>query len=489
MKKHFRILIILAIFTVAGYMRFSNIRQNPGYEWDEPIYVGIAERVNEIGYPNIKGEGNIFNTEPYLYHPPFDFYLKSFWFQLVEVSDIGSSRILSAIEAMIMLGIAYFCLKEVSGKKTAIIGLLLLATDGWLVYTSRLNMIENAMMVIGVLGIWMYIKATKTGITLYYLIAGIFLTFAAIYKHTGIPLIAVPFVNLLLIRKEWKNHLVLIQTMIIVVLVYVAAMWAIWGELYTFQTWVQMERAFGNIGSRGLNFSVTDAISAIVQTYWVYTVTILLIISMGGIIGFRIVQSVLRGKELSNSVLLSWAIVSFSFLAVIALKAPHYLITVLVPGYMFVASEIGNILERIERNSEINKKEEPLKKRKRSIVFILVGLAVLLNMFTWSVRFIQPYDNALGQTYGFFSTIPITKNIIADDCVGVAIQQPYFNLDRHSSEQGIKDANPDYLVLYTSQTQKTPDSQDLNALILNSTLVQRFTGFKEIIEVYQVNRP
>ena len=487
MKKHFRVFVVLAIFVAAGYMRFFNITQSPGYEWDEPIYAAIAQRTIELGYPNLKWEGNVYNTEPYLYHPPFDFYLKAFWFQYTGTSDIGAGRFLSSIEAMASLIIAYFCLKEVSGKKAAVIGLVLLATDGWLVYTNRLNMIENAMMLLGVLGVWMYIKATKTGKTPYYLVAGFFLAFAAIYKHTGIPFLAVPVINLMITRKDWKKHIILIQAMAIVVLIYMAAMWAVWGPVFTLQTWVQIERAFGNIGSRGLNYGVFDAISAVTQTYWVFFVTIAALAGVGLTVAFRILQVAFRGKQPSNSVLLSWTIVAFFFLGAIALKAPHYLITALVPGYMFIASELGNLLEGVEDKIKVGRGNIQLERGKKTLIVGLVGLAIVVNLFTWTVRFAQHYDNALLETYEFFRTVPVTARVIADDPIGIAIQQPYFNLDRHASEQGIKDANPDYVAIYTSQTQKAPDEQALRSLLLNSTLVRRFTGFKEVIEIYQTN--
>lgn len=487
MKKYFGVFVVLVIFAAAGYMRFFNIAQSPGYEWDEPVYVAIAQRTIELGYPNLKGDGNVYNTEPYLYHPPFDFYLKAFWLQNVEASGIVAGRILSSIEAMIGLAIAYFCLKDISGRKAAVIGLVLLATDGWLVYTNRLNLIENAMMLLGVFGVWMYIKATKTGKTPYYLAAGFFLAFAAIYKHTGLPFLAVPIINLMIIRKDWKRHIILIQTMAIVVLIYMATMWAVWGTVFTQQTWVQIERAFGNIGSRGLNYGFSEAISAITQTYWVFFVTIAALAGVGLTIAFRIAQVVFRGKQLFNSVLLSWAIAAFFFLGVIALKAPHYLITALVPGYIFIASEIGNLLERVEDKIKIGRGNVRLEIGKKSLIAGLVGLAIVLNLFTWTTRFAQRHENALLEAYDFFKTVPVTARVLADDCIGIAIEQPYYGLDRHAYEQGIKYANPDYVAIYTSQTQQIPDDPALRSLLSNSTLIRRFSGFKEVIEIYQTN--
>jgi len=487
MKKYFGVFVVLVIFAMAGYMRFFNIAQSPGYEWDEPVYAAIAQRTIELGYPNLKGDGNVYNTEPYLYHPPFDFYLKAFWLQNVETTGIVAGRILSSIEAMIGLAIAYFCLKDISGRKAAVIGLVLLATDGWLVYTNRLNLIENAMMLLGVFGVWMYVKATKTGKTPYYLAAGFFLAFAAIYKHTGLPFLVIPIINLMIIRKDWKQHIILIQTMAIVVLIYMATMWTVWGTVFTQQTWVQIERAFGNIGSRGLNYGFSEAISAVTQTYWVFFVTIVTLVGVGLTITFRIPQLVFRRKQLFNSILLSWAIAAFFFLGVIALKAPHYLITALVPGYIFVASEIGNLLEKVEDKIKTGRGNVRLEIGKKSLIVGLVSVAIVVNLFTWTARFAQNNSNALLETYSFFETVSVTVRVMADDCIGVAIQQPYFGLDRHASEEGIKYANPDYVALYTSQTQQIPDDPALRSLLSNSTLIRRFSGFKEVIEIYQVN--
>jgi 4-amino-4-deoxy-L-arabinose transferase-like glycosyltransferase len=469
-----RVLIVPVILLIAGFLRFYNISVSPGYEWDEPVYAQISAKTMEVGFPNNKGDGNVNNMVPYLYHPPFDFYLKGAWFTQVGAigpsGEITAGRVLSGIESLIGLIIAYFCLLEIAGSTGALIGLLLLATDGWLIYTARLNLIESGMMPWGMFGIWMYVLATKREKIIYYLLAGFFLAFAAVYKHTGIPFLIVPIINFAITRKDRKKHLLLVYTMCTVVLLYLIIMLFIWNDYYRFQTWVQIERTLGNIGSRGLNYGLGAIITAVYQTYWVFVVTVATIIGVGIIGLYRFIRAV-TGKKMFNSVLLSWAISAFIFLAAIALKAPHYLIIVLIPGYMFIASELGQFGEG---------------RAKRIIVTVIVGIALTINLYTWIVRFVEPHDNALLETYKYFQTVPVTAHVLDDDCVSTGIDQPSYNLDRYSSDQGIKDAAPNYVVMYSSITQKPPVSQALQGLLLQSKLVERFQGFKEVIEIYQV---
>jgi 4-amino-4-deoxy-L-arabinose transferase-like glycosyltransferase len=476
-KKYQALLAVLAILLLAGIMRFVNVTTSPGYEWDEPVYAAISQRTVDIGYPNLKNEGNVYSTNVYLFHPPFDYYLKGYWFQLLGTpGEIGSGRILSVIEGMIALLLAFFCLKEVSGVKTGLIGLVFLATDGWLVYTNRMNLMENGMMPWGLLGIWFYIKATKTGKTRYYLMTGTLLALAAVYKHTGIPFVLVPIVNFLITRRDWKNHLVTFLSIMVVGVMYVLTMMYLWQDDFLLGTWVQIERVLGNMSSRGLNYGLDDVVSAVVQTYWVFVATVVSIIVVGLTTCYRLFQVVFRGHTPGNSILLSWALVAFAFLAVIALKAPHYLITVLIPAYMFIASELGNWLDK-QKNT----------KGRQWVVCLLMTVVVMANLVTWDIRLIQRNDNALLETFNFFKSVPVTARVIADECIGSAIQQPYYNLDRHPAEQGLKEVNPDYIVIYSSLTQKPPLNPALNTLLSKSALVKHIKGFKETIDIYKIN--
>jgi len=462
---------------VVIFIRFYKITVSPGYEWDEPVYAQIAARTTVVGFPQDKTDGDTYDTNTYLYHPPFDFYLKGAWFTITGSTtpddEIGAGRILAGIESLAGLIIAFLCLLDISGPATAIIGLILLSTDGWLIYTARLNLIENAMMPIGMLGIWLYFKATKTNFSTYYLLSGLLLGFAAVYKHTGIPFLIAPMINFAITRHDKQNHKLLFGTMAAVILTYIVAMTIIWKGVYISETWVQVERVMGIFHSRGLNYGLGEMFAAVYRTYWVFVCTVASIIIVGVVGGIRLIQAAVFRQRLFNSVLLSWTIAAFLFLAVIALKAPQYLIILLIPGYMFMASELGHF----------NWNTEPMK---RIVVTGIVGIALIVNMYTWVVRFAIPTDNALKETYSFFQTVPIDARVLDDDCVSFGISQPSYNIDRFSTDQEIQEAAPNYVVVYSTLTQKLPTSQALQNLIARSILVERFTGFKEIVEIYKV---
>lgn len=536
------IYVLMMIFVIAGLMRFVFIKYSPGYEWDEPVYTVIAERINTTGYPNLKGENNTYHNEPYLYHPPFDFYLKAGWFWILGEATIFNARLLSAVQGMFTLIVGYFCLKDISTTRGALLGTFFLAIDGWLVFTNRLNLLENGMMLIGILGIWMYIRATKSRKTITYLIAGVLLAFAAVYKHTGVVFLFVPVLNFVVDKEDKKDHLIIVLTMFLVVVTYIATMSLISGEYFRFQTWVQIRRALGNIESRGLNYGIREAISAILNIYWVFIPTILIILGTGILASFRIFQSIFRRKKIENSVFLSWVIISYMFLGVIALRAPHYLIIIIIPNILFLSSELDNLFEKVNNNGrrlkqlstlerhkimtegerkefvkllgtnkrrfkqlktlvkhrvikDIESKElsvlvrcktNKTRRFKKNLLMIFLSLILLLNFLTWNERLGKEYDNALSLTYNYFSTVSLEARVLADECIGVYIDQPYYSIDRHTSEEAIRYVDPDYIVTYVSETQKLPDSLPLLNLIESSVLIRRFQGFKETIEIYKV---
>jgi hypothetical protein len=332
------------------------------------------------------------------------------------------------------------------------------------------------MMPLGIIGIWMYIKASSTNKSQYYVLAGVFLAFAAIYKHTGIPFLLVPAVNLLLTRQNWRTHISLYIAMITVVIGYIGAMLIIWPNEFLFDNWVQIGRVMGAIQSRGLNYGIEEIISAITQTYWVFFATVTAILVVGITVVIRLYQVVFLKRQITNSILLSWSLVTFSFLAAIALKAPHYLITVLIPAYMFIAAEIGNWLNDI-----------PSKSGKNLMVVGLMVVCVIANLFTWNTRFIMHQDNALLETYRFFETVPETAVVLADECIGPIIQQPYYNINWHFNDLDLQRIRPDYVVVYTSLTQKVPENPELETLLARSQIVKQINGFKETITIYQVS--
>lgn len=467
------ITVVVAILMFGAFLRFYEIRTRPGFEWDEPLYEKIAQNTVKYGYPTLEIE-NGRPLSPNLYHPPFDHYLKGFWFEVTGMSGIGQARILSGIESLVLLLFTYLLVRYVAGKTAALLTLLLISSDGWLIYTNRLNLLENAMMPIGVVGLFLYAIASKRNRIWVHALAGVILAFAAIYKHTGLYFLIVPILTLLLARKAGEHHLVLLLISTIVILFYVSWMSYIFGDEYWIQTFVQVRRALGMGGSsRGLTYGLTEVIRAFINGYWIFFTTIVSLIIGLVLVVIRFIQYLVKRQPHGNSILLSWSVAAIMFLAVVALKSPQYWIAMLVPLYAFLASELGQFLSR----------------RKATILAtsFLVALVLGLNLTTWYFLVIQQTNNALLETYDYAAqSIPRDARVLTEECIGVQLEQTYYNIQIHRGEEDLQWIDPNWVILYYSTTASPPEGKALDDLLRRSTFITAFTGFKEVIKVYRV---
>lgn len=462
------VIAVVAILVMGAFLRFYEIRTRPGFEWDEPVYSVIAQNTVKFGYPTFQTDDGR-PSGPHLYHPPFDHYLKGYWFKVTGVSGIGQARILSGIESLVLLGLAYLFVRSVAGKDAAVLVLLFTSTEGWLVYTNRLNLLENAMMPIGVAGLCLYALARKNDRSWCYALAGVVLALAAIYKHTGLYFLLVPMLTWLLTRKAQKHHLVLLCAAAHIVMLYVAGMYLAFGNEYLFQSLVQVRRALGVVPSRGLTYGLTEAVLAITNTYWVFFVTILGVVGGAVVVVVRLAQCIFRRQVPDHPILLSWSAAAITLLAVVALKSPQYLIVMLVPLYAFLAAELAQ------------------RKMAGWVVTVLIVAILGLNLTTWYFLFVRRTENALLATYDYAAEfIPSDARVLTEECIGVQLEQTYYNIQVHRGARDLWELDPTHVILYYSTTAKPPSSPGLDSLLQRATLVTQFTGFKEEILIYQV---
>lgn len=463
------LILVISVLMFGAILRFYNIQSRPGFEWDEPVYASIAEHVTDYGYPAFQPEADQ-PLVPYLYHPPFDFYLKGWWFKVTQSSGVGAARVLSGIESMMLLGLTYLLVRSTVGKTAALWGLLFMAMDGWLIYTNRLNLIENAMMPIGVAGLCLYVLACNKERTIYFVLAGATLAFAGVYKHTGICFLLVPLINVILTNKQRRAHAVLFGTALAVIILFVVGMYLTWGNEYITQSLIQIRRTFGGISSRGLNFGFGEALQALLNTYWIFFLTLVCIIATPIVIVLQLIPAIRYRRTPEHSILLSWAIAALLFLAAIALKAPQYLIIALVPLYAFGAAKLGPYLER----------------RARLLPVAAVVLVVALNLTTWTLRFADRTDNALLATSQYVAQyLPADALLVTEESIHASMIQPYYKLDSltYKDLSGIR---PTYIILYVSTTLKPPKSTLLDEWMSQSILITHFDGFKEKILIYRI---
>lgn len=467
---------VAVLLTMGAFLRFYEIRTRPGFEWDEPLYAAIAQNTAKYGYPTLQVEEGRPLT-PHLYHPPFDHYLKGYWFEVTGASGIGQARILAGIESMVLLLLTYFFVRYVAGKEAALLALLLVSSDGWLVYTNRLNLIENSMMTVGLVGVYLYAVALKRDRMWYYALAGVVLALSAVYKHTGLYFLLVPILTWLLTRKSGEHHLVLLLVATIVILFYVAGMSYFFGADYWFQTLVQLRRALGMGGSsRGLTYGLTEVIQALTNAYWIFFTTIASLIIGGVMVMIRFIQYLTKRQPHGYPILLSWSAAAVLLLAVVALKSPQYWIIILVPLYAFLVSELGPFLWR---------REATILAISSLVVTVVAVLG--LNLVTWYFLIDQQTNNALLETYDYAAQfIPNDARVLTEECIGVQLGQTYYNIQIHRGVEDLQRIDPTYVILYYSTTAKPPASPGLDTLLQHSTFVTKFSSFKEVIEIYRV---
>lgn len=460
---------ILAVGTVlllGLFLRAYELDTRPGYEMDEPVYGYIAEHTHTFGFPALKGEGD---TAPqvFLYHPPFDSMLKSAWLSVVPGDPVTSGRTLSVVAASFALFLLYALMRSMLGKRVATLVLFLLATDGWLIFTNRLNLMENVALPLTILGMLAYGFAIRSRKGFSFILAGVLLAAAMLYKHTGAYLLLIPALYYFFTREETRKHRNLYISAAITIAVYVAAMLLLWGDVYVQQTWVQVQRVLGVLDSRGLNITLSQAASAVVQTYWIYITTLSVLMLGLATVLWHTIRFIKTKQAPIHPLLLSWSLASTVFLACIGIKAPHYLIIALVPLYIY----IGAVL---------------LTKLSHRTVLILMLMVCIINMFTWHTRFYVQEDNALAQTYTYMNKmVPDRYNVLTEEAVGVGIKQHYYRLDAHTSKEDLDQIQPEYIVLYTTATQHAPSSDALEEIIKQSELVKTIHGFKETIFIYK----
>ncbi|MFZ7126868.1 MAG: ArnT family glycosyltransferase [Desulfobacterales bacterium] len=475
-------LVFFVAFLLAVFLRFWNLAIAPYYEWDEPVYTSIGAHVAQTGTPQVKTEIG-FHEPYYLYHPPFHFLMLGEWFSRFG-SSIEAARILSASLSTLLLVILFFFLITYDEGRdgAALLALFLVGMDGWIVYSNRVAWIENAMMPIGIMGLWVYHSALKAEKAQYwrFITAGILLAAACIYKHVGLYfLLTIPICWLIDGRRNFKAHLALALAGAGVVLIYLLFMYVVYGDYFLQHYQVQIQRTFGMVRSRGVVESLDHLVSAVTGNYRIYAGMMVTALFAGGLF---LRKPILAIRHLSmeplrtNSLLFSCVTAALLFFGSISLKIPHYYFMVLVPLYAFASVEAAELARR--------------SVKWRQAVMVVVPLILLANLVTFSSQFATPPENAGAELRQYFDeAVPEDAVVIAEETTGTLIRQPYLKIgrfQRHLYSGNLDKYRPSYLVTYESITQRPPDNDELHRLIDRSEVLRTFEDFKCKLTVYRI---
>lgn len=478
-------LLLLVAFLARWYAALHT-----GLEVDEPIYHDAAQGLLQYGFPTIRPAYNHPIT-PFLYHPPFFFFLLAGWFRLWGSTSYFTGRMLSVVISCVMLLEIYLMLRQMAGRVVALLALTFLASDLWIIFTNQAIYLENSQMILVVSAIWVYWRATHVAFTSrwrqsgWFALAGVLIGCVIIYKQIGGFIALAVLLNFILQRKYWWQHLLLIFCALFVVGGYVLSMHQIFGHLYDAATLDQISRTFGKKGAPGLNDGPLTAVEAFLSRYWMFFITFITLVCGFLVIVVRYFQALFLRKKIAHPLLVSWALSGMLFAAGISLKSPHYLILWIIPLYTVLASELGGFILNWKWRLVL----PGARPRQAWALNFLILFCLLFSVgdaFGFQARFVYVAPDALEQAELYANTmLPHTALIVTENYIGVDLSPAFLDIALVNTPRLLADNQVSYLMLYWTQTQPVPASLGP----VNSYCVPRrtFTGFKDTIEICQIN--
>ncbi len=460
----FLLVLLLALVVRLGFISLT------AWDWDEPVYTAVSNAVNEVGFPSFRTGAE----EPvwYSFHPPFHFFVLANWYNLVGQHSIEAGRVLSSLIATATVAAAMlFTLTLTKSRATALLVGFFLAIDGWFSYTSMLVKFDTAAILLGVVGLTLFLLSQKRADLRFAVLAGLFIGLALIYKHVaGIFLLAVV---LGFRRKNSDNHLFAVSIALLVGLLYVVFMGLVVGEPFTHASIVQVRRVLGSQEARGLNYGLAEVVQALGTTYWAFGGTLVFLAFGLGATVLRGFQHIMRRKQLERLLLTAWTLAALTMLVLVRLRNPHYL------GFLIVPTTIAGAIQLVD-----------WWQRRGWWKLVVVGITVvitLLNLTTFAIRLFQVESgNAFAELQQVMTDLPQAAVVIAEEPICGLIEQTCYRMGVTQSEARIAEADPDFVIVYTSITQRPPTAPDLQRLIARGTEVARVSDWKAVIVIIYV---
>lgn len=457
---------LLAILVGGALVRLLWLGSRPGWEWDEPVYTAIGRSVSEgLGLHLYSEIGR--PEEPYLYHPPFYFLTLSLWFKVFGAS-ILSARVLSSLCAVLYTLLAAVALRRLISPRAGLLAAALLSFDAWLIYLNRISWIDNSMMVFFVAVILAFAWAYDSDRDWHWALVGLAVGATAVWKHMGIAALPGVTAAVFILRHRIDRPIRRLATVVAVtaavVGLYLIVMTILYPEDYWRENAAQWTRSSGQVAANGsIDLFSTVWLRGIVDSYWPFLASVLAVV---GVSVYGLVDAI-RGKARAGTdahlSLWGFGVGSAAFLAVLALKFPHYLIMVWVPMLCYFAA-------LLDRHGQ----------PRRLLAGALAALLVL-NLTGLSIRLFSKDDSALRDAASYLrARLSPEDTLIADEPVG-ALSMRSSCRGRNIAECG---RDWDWIVTYTSLTQVLPDSTEFREQLATATRCASFNGYKETVTVY-----
>src|SRR5258708_8064778 len=212
------------VLSLATALRLWHLSSTPAWQWDETVYYRVGANVqhgvlaehNPLG---IQGR----RWQPFMFQPPFYFLALARWFSLTGAS-IYHARVLGVIFTTATLAVLFGLLWKIHGQRVALLAIIPVAFDGWLLYIERVSYMENALMLIIVSAFLLYQRALDRPSWHRFAIAGAAIGFAVVFKQTGAYMLLAVMLCWLIVRRSHRGHLILLGVALSVVAAYLVAM-------------------------------------------------------------------------------------------------------------------------------------------------------------------------------------------------------------------------------------------------------------------------
>jgi hypothetical protein len=303
-----------------------------------------------------------------------------------------------------------------------------------------------------------------------------------IYKQIGGFIVLVVLLNLLLQRKHWLGHAVLCGLVLLVVAGYALVMHLAFGTLFDTAMLEQLHRTLGQKAAPGLNDSVLTALQAIWSRYWIFLVTIVVLLGGSAITLIRYLQGMFRRRNVSQPVIVSWALGGVLFALGISLKSPHYMILWIVPLYLVLAQEIYEALQHRRPRFRLH----GFSRRAQALALLVCVLFLVGDVWGFQARFLHTHGDSLQQADSYINeTLPPTAVVLTQNYIGVDIVTEFLDITLVTTPRQILQKGVTFIALYWSDTQ--PLSPSLGPVNRYCLPMKQFTGFKDHVEVCKID--
>jgi 4-amino-4-deoxy-L-arabinose transferase-like glycosyltransferase len=443
------------------WLRLWQLGTSPAWQWDEAVYWRVGVSVQH----GVLAEHSVFGSpwEPFLYQPPAYFLLLARWFSAVGAS-IYHARLLGVLFTALMLPLLFWLLWKLHGPRTALLTLIPVVFDGWLMYIERASYIENVLAVLVVAALLLYQRALERPTLLRFALAGAGIGVAGAFKQTGIYVLVAVLLCWLIVRRDHRGHLLMLGVALGILAGYLGAMVRMYDlpghDWFIQQNLHQVLRVLGADQSGGTLTSPVAGLHLLATQYKYFIISALAGLAALLIALRRLVQCYRErnwAPARDNALLFSWFGAGVVVFGSSSLKFPQYFALILIPGYCYLWTE----LQRWDWRSWL-----------RYATPAAAGLAGIASLLLVLPAF---RADPLQQVQHYAATrIPRGAIVVTEESIGDLIDQRWCTVEKSASCSGVAS----YAITWNTYLQSSFKQGDpaFHRMMIGARRITSFTG-------------